>query len=128
MSRRSKRFPTHLVIVIFALIAIAAAGFFAFPLFGEPFRTLPPLPISDYVQNSAVLEGNKFRLLGVVDDQILWKKGKGRLMSIRSENSPVAVLFPDGLRPDNLAKGQRIAASVEVGEHGILTVTAFQKQ
>ncbi|MBE2203882.1 MAG: hypothetical protein IAE94_06070 [Chthoniobacterales bacterium] len=128
MSRRSKKTSKSWILLLAGALFTSVAAYFVLAHLGAPYRTLQPLPVAAYVQNSLSLQGNTYRLSGQIENQMLWDKGFGRVVSILTSEGLVAVVFPNTVRADNLQRGQKIIARAEVGDKGILKIEEFSKE
>ena len=92
----------------------------------DPFRTLPPFPVSDYMQNSNSLRGNVYKVDCVIGDQLGYTQ-VGRLFAVEINGDPVSLLVPTELREINIQKGQRFLFKVEVRNDGVLRALEARK-
>jgi|SRR6188508_776733 len=93
---------------------------------GDPFRTLTPFPVAEYMQNSNSLRGNTYKMECVVGDQLKYADGE-TLYSVEIGGDPVALLVPRELRSLNIQKGQRFLFKVEVGDKGVIRAVEAKK-
>ncbi|CAN5471696.1 hypothetical protein BH09VER1_BH09VER1_26510 [soil metagenome] len=127
MSRKTRK-STFYIWILLAGLSVAAVGVFAVQQVNEPYRTVSPLSVSDYSDNSLALHGNTYKVKGGIDNLLKWSEVSGRLVSVRTKQGPVAVIFPAAFSADNLQKGMQIVALVTVGDKGLLQVASWQKQ
>ena len=134
MSRRAS--STISPIWIGALILLVAAaiscGYFLVGGVNDPYRTLSPLSISAYLENSNSLRGNSYKITGTVWNSLAWSSMMGRLFSIEIESGTgtsdiLPVLIPAVFNSQNIQKGQRFIFKIEVDEKGILKVAGLKK-
>src|SRR5688500_19538482 len=99
MARRasSSAHPLWMVLAGALVLAALAGGYFLFGKASDPYRTLSPLPIPDYLQNSNSLRGNIYKIEGTVSQSLQWSPTGGRLFSIEDENDLLLVLIPPEL-------------------------------
>jgi len=134
MSRRAS-FNIHPVWIaaIFVLVAAAiAGGYFLVGRVNDPYRTLSPLSVSAYLENSNSLRGNSYKVTGTVFNSLAWSPSVGRLFSIEveSENGGTDVLpllVPAEFNHLNIQKGQRFTFKIEVDAKGILKAAGLKK-
>ena len=115
-----------------AILAVAiAGGYFLYSFVSDPFRTLEPLDISSYLENSNSMQGNVYKLKCVVDNQLQSDTAGriGRLYSVEADpgGDILPVLVPPSLNDVNIQKGQHFFLKVVVGEKGVLRVEKIQK-
>jgi hypothetical protein len=111
---------------VFVLAALAV-GYFLFGRASDPYRTLTPLPVQDYLQNSNSLRGNVYKLDAVVSQSLQWSPTVGRLFSVEASGEVLPVLVPPEFNSVNIEKGQRFFFKVEVGDRGILRADDVKK-
>jgi hypothetical protein len=128
MARRASSSINPMWLVAAALVLAAAVG--GVVLFkdrvSDPFRTLPPFPVSDYMQNSNSLRGNVYKVDCVIGDQLGYTQ-VGRLFAVEIGGEPVSLLVPTDLREINIQKGQRFLFKVEVRNDGVLRALEARK-
>lgn len=110
------------------VVAAVAGGFLLYGRVSDPFRTLTPLPVADYLENANSLRGNAYKLDATVAKGLGWTKTSGRLFSVETaagEMLPVHV--PPEFDRANIERGQRLFFKVEVGDKGILAVLDVKK-
>ncbi|NJK90372.1 MAG: hypothetical protein HC904_00195 [Blastochloris sp.] len=128
----SKPKPLWLVLLTLLTLGVAGLGYWIFSNLQDPYRTLQPLDLGSYLENSDNLRGNVYKLDGTIQSALAWSAVEGRLFSIEIQNSKgnkefVGVLIPVELGEVNLQKGQRYAMKVEVRHDGILKVLELRK-
>ena len=115
------------LIVAAAVLAAAVGAVLMFKnSVSDPYRTLTPFPVSDYMENSNSLRGNVYKVDCVVGDQLGYTN-VGRLFSVELSGEPVSLLVPAELRDVNIQKGQRFLFKVEVGNKGELKALEARK-
>ena len=84
MARRasSSAHPIWIVVVVLLVVAAIGGGFLLFKSASDPFRTITPLPIEDYLENSNSLRGNVYKIDGTVAKSLAWSQTAGRLFSV----------------------------------------------
>ena len=129
MARRasSSAHPVWMLLAVALVIAALAGGYFLFGRSSDPYRTLTPLPIPDYLQNSNSLRGNVYKLDAVIGQSLQWSPTVGRLFSVETNGEVLPVLVPPQFNSVNIEKGQRFNIKVEVGDHGILRAQDVKK-
>ena len=129
MARRasSSAHPVWMLMVVVLVLAALAGGYFLFGRASDPYRTLTPLPIQDYLQNSNSLRGNVYKLDAVIGQSLQWSPTAGRLFSVETNGEVLPVLVPPQFNSVNIERGQRFFFKVEVGDHGILLANDVKK-
>jgi len=129
MARRasSSAHPVWMLMVVVLVLAALAGGYFLFGRASDPYRTLTPLPIPDYLQNSNSLRGNVYKLDAIVSQSLQWSPTVGRLFSVEANGEMLPVLVPPQFNSVNIERGQRFFFKVEVGDHGILRADDVKK-
>ena len=116
-----------------AVLAIIAAsitgGYFLYSFVSDPYRTLKPLDVGSYLENSNSLRQNVYKLDCTVDNQLASSREAGRLISVEADpgGDILPVLVPARLNDVNIQKGQRFFLRIIVGEKGILQVEDIRK-
>ena len=129
MARRASSSANPLWFVAAFLLAVCAiaGGFFVFSRSGDPYRTMTPLPVSSYLENSNSLRGNTYKLDATISQSIEWSPTGGRLFSVDVGADVLPVLIPATLNHINLDRGQRYYFKIQVGDKGILTAQDVTK-
>ena len=129
MARRASSSAHPLWFAAAALLALGAiaGGFFVFNRSGDPYRTMTPLPVADYLENSNSLRGNTYKLDGTIAQAIEWSATAGRLFSVEVGAEIVPILIPASLNKINLDRGQRYYFKIQVGDKGVLTAEEVTK-
>jgi hypothetical protein len=109
------------------VIAALAGGYFLFGRTSDPYRTLTPLPVQDYLQNSNSLRGNVYKLDATIGQSLAWSPSTGRLFSVEVNGDVLSILVPPQFNSVNIEKGQRFFFKIEVGDHGILKAQDVKK-
>jgi len=134
MARRAS-FTIHPAWIVAILILVAAAisgGYYLVGRVNDPYRTLAPLSVSEYLENSNSLRGNIYKVTGTVWNSLSWSPLAGRLFSIEVDSGAgstdvLPLLVPASFNHVNIQKGQRFIFKIEVDEKGILKATGLNK-
>lgn len=128
MPRRasSSAHPLWLAIAAAVVIAAVAGGWFIHS-HSEPFRTITPLPLKDYLANSNSLRGNIYKLDATIEKSIDWSEKSGRLFSVEAGGEILAVLVPPEFKSMNIERGQRYMLKLEVADKGVLRIQEVRK-
>ena len=147
MARRAKTKtrPLWIVLTIGALLVAVAVGALLQNSGGDPYRTVPPLDMADYLNNANSLRGNVYKIKGQIMQSLGYSRARGRLFSVEVDGSDanggnnngngngtggkdvVPILVPAELSYLNLQKGQRYTFRLEVDEGGILKALDMKK-
>ena len=95
MPRRasSSASPLWIGIAVVGFAAVLGAGHFFQRGVADPFRTMTPLPVQDYLENSNSLRGNSYKLDGTIGSQIHAVDGVGRLYSVGLPGGEMLAVF-----------------------------------
>jgi hypothetical protein len=133
MSRRASA-TTHPMWIIAIVLLIAAAigvGYFVVGKINDPYRTVAPLSVAAYLENSNSLRGNTYKVTGTIWNSLAWSPTEGRLFSIEVTSNTGAdvlpLLIPSAFNHLNIQKGQRFVFKVEVDDKGILRAKDLSK-
>lgn len=133
MARRAS-FAIHPVWIVLVLLLVAGAigaGYFLVDRVNDPYRTLAPLDVAAYLENSNSLRGNSYKLTGGIWNSLAWSSKVGRLFSVEvntgSATEVLPILIPAEFNQINIQKGQHFNFSVEVDDKGILTAKGLKK-
>ena len=118
--------PAWFAIAAVVVVAVIAGGWALKGTVADPYRTLAPFPMVEYLQNSNSLRGNTYKVDGVVGEQLHYSKS-ARLISVEVNGDPVSIIVPAELRDVNVQKGQRLLFKVEVGDKGVLKAVGVKK-
>jgi hypothetical protein len=109
------------------LIIAAVGGGYLIHSRADPFRTVTPLPVKEYLENSSSLRGNVYKLDAKIDKTIEVSRTAGRLYSVESGGDMLAVLVPPEFNQINIERGQNFIFKLEVAEKGVLRVQEVRK-
>jgi hypothetical protein len=114
---------------VLLVIAAIAGGYFLYGFVADPYRTLTPLDVPAYLDDSNSLRGIVYKLSGTVASKLAWSPAVGSLYSVEVESTGevLPLLVPAQFNHVNIQKGQRFFFRVEVGEKGILRVQELKK-
>ena len=135
MARRaSSRIRPVWVAFILGALALAVLGGVVLQNQGvDAFRTVPELNVGDYLSNANSLQGNTYKIKGVIAQSLGYSHGKGRLFSVEVNTGGnggggiLPVLVPPELSYLNLQKGRHYTLLLEVGDAGVLLARKMQK-
>jgi hypothetical protein len=130
MARRasSSAHPVWIAIAAVLLLAAVGIGVLLFNKAGDPYRTMSPLPVQDYLANSNSLRGNSYKVDATVVESLKYSPTLGRLFSVDVQGSDrLPVLVPAEFNHVNIERGQRFFFKVEVEEKGVLRVHDVKK-
>lgn len=88
-----------------------------------------PFPAYDnYLDNPTNFSGNTYRLEAVIDEQLHYEDGIGRIIAVTpiEQGGRLPLFVPDSLEA-NLNVGQRYRMSVSIQRGGKIEVTELQK-
>jgi hypothetical protein len=133
MARRASSSTNPLWLILAAVIALAAiaGGYALYGKASDPYRTMTPLPVQDYLDNANSLRGNSYKLDAIVSKSLDWSPTAGRLYSVDLSSDPksdvLPILIPPQFNHVNIERGQRFFFKIEVAEKGILRVQDVKK-
>lgn len=129
MARRasSSVHPVWMLIAGVLLVAALAGGYLLFGKISDPWRTMTPLPVQDYLQNSNSLRGNVYKVEATVTDLLQSSQSTGRLFSVEVGGEQLAILIPPQFNSINVERGQHYFFKLEVSDKGILKAQDVKK-
>jgi hypothetical protein len=129
MARKRKSSSRSPWIVGLAVLVVLAWAGFAFFNTGEndPFRTVAPLDVASYLENSNTLRGNVYKVEGRVAESLAWSPESGRLISLEVGEDLIPVLVTPAFNAMNIQKEQRLFFVLEVDDKGILRTRKVSK-
>lgn len=123
--------PLKVGAIMLLLITLISGGYWLWSTISDPYRTLTPLDVPAYLENSNSLRGNTYKVIGTISDQLAWSPTAGKLLSIEVETAlgsdMLPVLVPAQLSHINIQKGQKFFFKIEVGDQGILRAEDVKK-
>ena len=129
MARKKKSSPQPKWLI--ALIGLAVVAFIGSQFFNseetDPYRTIPLLDASSYLENSNSLRGNTYKLKGTVAESLAWSPNSGRLIAITVDDEQLPLLVTPEFNSMNIQKEQNLIFVVEVDEKGILRTKKVSK-
>ena len=133
-SRRasSGNHPAWIAGVVGLVVVAIIFGYFLVGRVNDPYRTLSPLDVAAYLDNSNSLRGNSYKITGAIWNSLAWSPTVGRLFSIEVDSangsaSLLPLLVPSAFNHVNIQKGQHFIFKIEVDEKGILKVSGLNK-
>jgi hypothetical protein len=133
MSRRasSPASPVWILAVVVFLAASLGGGYFLYNTASDPYRTLTPLDVPAYLQNSNSLRGNTYKISATIANSLTWSPTVGRLFSVEVESNAggdvLPLLIPAKFNHVNVQKGQKFYFQIEVGDKGLLLARDIKK-
>jgi hypothetical protein len=129
MARRasSSVHPVWMLIAAALLVGALGAGYLLFGKISDPYRTMTPLPVQDYLQNANSLRGNIYKLEATVTQSLDYSPSAGRLFSVDAGGEELPILVPPEFNKINIERGQRFFFKIEVSDKGILKAQDVKK-
>lgn len=133
MPRNSNRsVPLSWILAFAVVVLLAGSGiYFLRSFLSDPYRTVPELPVDQYVDNSLSFRGNIYKVTGSVENEIGWSDKIGRLFSFKTQPADkpyfIAILLPSSLEGVNIQKGQHFEIKVKVVDKGLLQAVDIRK-
>jgi hypothetical protein len=130
MARRasSSVHPVWMLVAAALLVAALAAGYVLFGKLSDPYRTMTPLPVEDYLKNSNSLRGNVYKLEAKVTQSLEWSPTAGRLFSVDADGEELPILVPPQFNNVNIERDQQFFFKIEVSDKGILKAQDVKKK
>lgn len=128
--RRNSSIKPVWIFAAVALVAVAVIGSLFMPSGGsDRYRTIAPLDVSAYLENSNSLRGNVYKVEGEVANSLAWSPTSGRLIAVEVEEGRevIPVLVTTKFNEINIQRGQRFIFVLEVDEKGILRTRDLSK-
>ena len=123
--------PAWVIIILILVVAAIGVGHFLVGKVNDPYRTIAPLDVAAYLENSNSLRGNIYKVTGTVWNSLAWSPTDGRLVSIEVNSSTgtdvLPLLIPVEFNHVNIQKGQHFIFKVEIDERGILRTKDLTK-
>jgi hypothetical protein len=102
--------PAWLILCVILLIGAIVGGVLLFGVLRDPYRTLTPLDVGAYLENSNSLRGNTYKLDATIDSKLVWSPTAGSLYSVnvtdKDSEQPLPLLVPASFNALNVQKGQ----------------------
>ena len=137
MARRASSRISPVTLILCAVLVIGAigAGSFFLGSSGNPYRGIQPLDTAAYLDNANSLQGNIYRIDGVVQNSLAWSSTKGRLISVEIKkegdsggpSEVIGIFVPAEFNHINIQKGQRYQFKVEVVKEGVIQARDLRK-
>ena len=129
MARKKKSSPQPKWLI--ALIGLAVVAFIGSQFFNsketDPYRTIPLLDASSYLENANSMRGNTYKLKGTVAESLAWSPNSGRLIAITVDDEQLPLLVTPEFNSMNIQKEQNLIFVFEVDEKGILRTKKVSK-
>ena len=123
--------PVWIIVVILLVLGAISVGHFLVGRVNDPYRTLAPLEVTAYLENSNSLRGNSYKISGTIWNYLASATQAGRLFSVEVKTTTstevLPVFIPAEFNSVNIQKGQHFNFSLEVDDKGILTVKGLKK-
>ena len=123
--------PAWVIGIIIVIIGAIEVGYILLSKINNPYRTLTPLNVPAYLENSNSLRGNTYKVTGTIWNSLAWSPTAGRLFSIEVETGSglnvLPILIPAQFNYVTIEKGQRFIFQIEVDEKGILKTKDLSK-
>lgn len=128
--------PSWIIAIVILVATAISGGYFVIGRVNDPYRTLSPLNVPAYLDNSNSLRGNSYKITGTISnslsDSMAWSPSFGRLFSIEVASDSgsadvLPLLIPSQFNHVNIQKGQQFIFKIEVDEKGILKVSDLKK-
>jgi hypothetical protein len=115
---------------LLVLVIIGIVGYFTYQYLSDPYRTLKPFPMDNYLTDYRSMEGATFKADLKVSADLGMDAGTGRLMvfTFQNDSRPLVVLIPPKLKDLYFEKGQNYQASLGVGEGGLVYAASCEKE
>lgn len=127
---RSQRSGVWIVIIVALFAACVLGAAWITQVWNDPYRTLEPFPVAQYLDSHQSLLGARFQGKLRVEADLGWKDSIGKLMlfSSPSDSRPLAVLIPAAVAQDiYFTKGQVYQVELEVKEGGLIYANSLKK-
>jgi hypothetical protein len=119
--------PIWVLVAVVGLTALIAVGWWLKSRVGDPYRTLPVFPVSEYMQNADSLRGNTYKVEGVIGKQLKYTT-EARLFEVLVGGEPISILVPSEFNSLDLRPEGRFQFKIEVAEKGILRAKDVRKE
>jgi len=109
------------------VLALLAGGYLLFSGNQDPYRTISPFPVKDYLENASSLRGNTYRLEAQVDKTLEVGSDSARLLAVESGGDMLPLLVPAKLNGMNIERGQKLHFKVQINEKGLVVASDIRK-
>jgi hypothetical protein len=109
------------------VLALLAGGYLLFSGNQDPYRTISPFPVKDYLENASSLRGNTYRLEAQVDKTLEVGHDSARLLAVESGGDMLPLLVPAKLNGMNIERGQKLHFKVQINEKGLVVASDIRK-
>ena len=131
MGRRASSSLNAIAIVgIIVVIAIVVGvGALMLNRKSETFTDVPPLHITEALENANSLRGNEYRVEGKVEARWIRDSGEGLSLLVEDNGGtqPLFIMIPPDVEHVNIEREQRYAFKIRFGEGGIAVATAVKR-
>lgn len=121
--------PAAIVGIVAAVAILGVLGFFFFSKKGEAFSDLPPLRVSEALENGISLRDNEYRVEGKLLAR--WPRKTGAVVELLVEEPGSAehfpIVVPDEVATVNFEREQRYAFRIRFGDGGVAIATAVER-
>lgn len=134
--RKSKKKSGPLLVLLLAVFGAGVGGSLLFKRSNDPFATVTPLGVFDFLENGNSLRGNTYKIQGSIDERLdEWSTSEGRLFSVLvdrdgiegGEQEALPVHFPENFNGRNIQRDQEYNLKIEIGQGGLLVAREFDK-
>ena len=133
MTRRAAGKTNGLLLggIIAGVAVLTLAGAWFLGGFSDSFRGIDKIDASAYAESAKPFQGGSYQFEGVVDSDLGFEQGTGRLISFRVSSSKgqicLPALIPNSLKRINPQKGQSYKVKVVGRDDGLLVVEKLEK-
>jgi hypothetical protein len=117
--------------IIAGVAVLTLAGAWFLGGFSDSFRGIDKIDAASYAESAKPFQGGTYQFEGVVDSDLGFESGVGRLIAFEVTSSSrhhfLPVLIPEKLGKINPQKGQSYRVMVNGRNSGLLVVEAIQK-
>jgi len=126
---KSSLLPLGIIVAILLVLAAFIGSRFLVTTTSQRFRTVAPLDVETYLENSNSLRGNVYKIEGEVLNSLGWSPTKGRLIAVGVDDGSevVPILVTTDFSHLNIQRGQRFIFLIEVDDKGILRTKDMTK-
>jgi hypothetical protein len=115
---------------LLVLVILGIVGYFFYQYLSDPYRTLKPFPMDNYLADYRSMEGATFKANLKVSADLGLNAETGRLMvfTFQNDNRSLVVLIPPKLKDIYFEKGQNYQVSMDVREGGLVYADTCEKE